>query len=62
MAKRIPAKVQEIRESKVHRDPGSKSISFSQLSLYVTCPNRWYRAYVKNEAPFSPSIHTVFGT
>ena len=62
MAKKIPAKVQEIRESKAHRDPGSKSISFSQLSLYVTCPNRWYRAYVKNEAPFSPSMHTVFGT
>lgn len=62
MAKKVPVIVQNIRGKELHREPNSKSISFSQLSLYVTCPNRWYRAYVKNEAPYTPSIHTVFGT
>jgi len=60
--KKIPAKVKEIQEYKASMEPGSKSISFSQLSLYVSCPNRWYRAYVLNEAPYTPSIHTTFGT
>ena len=60
--KKVPEKVRQIQEWKAEREAGSKSISFSQLSLYTSCPYRWYRAYVKNEAPYTPSIHTVFGT
>lgn len=60
--KKLPKKVKEIREFVARAEKGSKNISFSQLSLYVTCPYRWYRAYIKKEAPYSPSIHTVFGT
>lgn len=62
MKKKVPSKVEEIRQFKATVEAGAKSVSFSQLSLYVTCPHRWYRAYVKKEAPYSPSIHTVFGT
>lgn len=62
MAKKVPAKVQEIRNWKAEKEAGSRSISFSQLSVYRTCPLSWYRAYVKGEAPFVPSIHLIFGT
>lgn len=62
MAKKVPEKVKQIREWKVQREAGSKSISFSQLSTYRNCPLCWSRAYVLGEAPYSPSIHTTFGT
>lgn len=60
--KKVPEKVQQIRDWKANREAGSKSISFSQLSVYRSCPHAWYRAYIKNEAPFVPSIHLIFGT
>ena len=60
--KKVPEKVQQIRNWKAEREAGSKSISFSQLSVYRNCPHAWYRAYLKNEAPFVPSIHLIFGT
>jgi len=59
---KVPTKVREIREAKLKAESGSKNISFSQLSLYLSCPHRWYRAYIKKEAPYTPSIHTTFGT
>lgn len=62
MAQKIPSKVQEIRDFKIEKADGDKSISFSQLSLYISCPLRWYRAYVLKEAPYVPTIHTTFGT
>ena len=62
MAKKVPEKVKQIREWKVQREAGSKSISFSQLSTYRNCPLCWSRAYVLGEAPYSPSIHTTFGS
>lgn len=58
-------KIKEIKEyceSNPALSPDDKSISFSQLSLYLSCPYRWYRAYILKEAPYEPSIHTVFGT
>lgn len=60
--KKVPEKVKEIRRFVAKAEENSKSISFSQLSLYVACPNKWYRAYVLKEMPYVPTIHTVFGT
>lgn len=60
--KKVPKIVQEVRNHVTEIKEGSKSISFSQLSQYVTCPLRWDRAYLKKEAPFVPSIHLIFGT
>lgn len=60
--KKIPKQVKEVQETKVHKPASDKSISFSQLSIYLSCPNRWYRAYRLNEAPYVPSIHATFGT
>lgn len=39
-----------------------KNISFSQFSVYETCPYRWYLTYAKGHYLFSASINTVFGT
>lgn len=60
--KKTPKIVRTVQEHITEIKEGSKSISFSQLSQYVTCPYRWYRAYIKKEAPFVPSIHLIFGT
>lgn len=39
-----------------------KNISFSQFSVYESCPYRWYLTYAKGNYLFSASINTVFGT
>ena len=39
-----------------------KTVSFSQYSIYKTCPYQWYLNYVKKLQPFKPSIHLIFGT
>ena len=51
--------VPRIKEDK--RDD-QKKISFSQYSVYESCPYRWYLSYAKGIYPFSASINTVFGT
>ena len=40
----------------------SKTVSYSQYSIYKQCPHRWYLDYVKKLQPFKPSIHLIFGT
>lgn len=59
---KIPKQVQKIREYKGVANKGSKTISFSQFSLFESCHCRWYRAYVQKEEQYTSSIHTVFGT
>jgi len=39
-----------------------KNISFSQYSVYESCPHRWYQTYAKGHKMFTGSINTVFGT
>ena len=39
-----------------------RSVSYSQYSIYTTCPHQWYLSYVENRNPYQASIHTVFGT
>lgn len=43
-------------------DNNLKNISFSQFSMYLDCPYKWYLAYVKNMRTGEGSIHTIFGT
>lgn len=40
----------------------SKSVSYSQYSLFRQCPHQWYLTYVKGFREFKPSIHLTFGT
>ena len=42
--------------------PDERKISYSQFSMYSTCPKHWELAYVKGLRTFSQSIHTIFGT
>ena len=39
-----------------------KSVSYSQYSLYKTCPHSWYLQYVKKHKRFEQSINLLFGT
>jgi CRISPR/Cas system-associated exonuclease Cas4 (RecB family) len=64
MAKKLPREVKLIQEYKLDKPDkeSTKNISFSQLQVYSTCPHLWYLSYPKKLAPYTPSIHTVFGT
>ena len=62
--KKIPKIVKEIREYK-HTEINyvyQKNISYSQFSMYRTCPKRWSLQYKDGLKVFTSSIHTVFGT
>jgi len=39
-----------------------KAISYSQYSMYKSCPHNWYLQYVKKNKKFENSIHLTFGT
>ena len=39
-----------------------KTVSYSQFSMWDSCPHKWYLTYVENKQPYQASIHTVFGT
>ena len=39
-----------------------KSVSYSQLSIFATCPHHWGLKYRDGYKVFEPSIHAVFGT
>ena len=61
--KKAPKIVKEVWESKLKQKPSqNKHISYSQLSSFATCQKQWYWTYVKNLAPYQPSVHAVFGT
>jgi hypothetical protein len=62
--KKIPQIVKEIRNFKQGEIDYSyqKNISYSQLSLYRSCPHRWSLQYKDGYKVFTSTIHTVFGT
>ena len=39
-----------------------KVVSFSQYSMYKSCPYKWYLQYVKGHKDEKPNMHFVFGT
>ena len=39
-----------------------KVVSFSQYSMYKSCPHKWYLQYVKGYKDDKPNMHFVFGT
>jgi hypothetical protein len=39
-----------------------KVVSYSQFSMWSTCPHRWALKYIDKKEPYQASIHTVFGT
>jgi hypothetical protein len=68
---KIMAKKEKLTEIELkvqhHRPPElnysyQKAISYSQYSVWATCPHQWYNSYVLNLNPYSNSIHTLFGT
>jgi len=64
LAKKIPKIVKEIRNnppSEVNY-AYQKNISYSQMSIFRSCPHRWKLQYKDKIRRFSSSIHTVFGS
>jgi hypothetical protein len=41
---------------------GSKTISYSQFSLFNECPLKWKLSYIDKLKPNDPSIHLIYGT
>ena len=39
-----------------------KTVSYSQLSLYLNCPRRWKLDYMDNLRKFEQNINTIFGS
>jgi len=64
MSKKVIDKIEEIKSYKLPKfnKDTQKSISFSQFYMYSRCPFQWYLTYVKDLAPYQPSIHALFGT
>jgi len=64
MSNKLPEVVQRIqsyKKEKVNYET-QNSISFSQFYMYSTCPHQWYLTHVRKLAPYTPSIHSLFGT
>jgi hypothetical protein len=39
-----------------------RSVSYSQFSMWASCPHKWYLTYVENKQPYQANINLVFGT
>ena len=64
MSKKIPKIVREIQNNPPQEVNYTfqKNISYSQMSMFRSCPYRWKLQYKDKLKPFTSSIHTVFGT
>jgi hypothetical protein len=64
LPKKIPKIVKEIKNNPPQpiNFAYQKNISYSQMSLFRSCPYRWKLQYKDKIKVFTSSIHTVFGT
>lgn len=62
--KKLPQIVKEIRAYKPDEINYSyqKNVSYSQFSMYRSCPHKWALQYKDGHKIFSSTVHTVFGT
>jgi len=61
---KTPKLIKQIQEYKTQEINYAfqKSISYSQLSMYSSCPKKWALQYRDGHKVFTSSINTVFGT
>ena len=64
MVKQVPSIIKQIRNFKPQEINYAfqKSISYSQMSMYWSCPKKWALQYREGHKIFTSTIHTVFGT
>ena len=62
MPKKIPKQVKLVKDSYIKQSKSHKHISYSQLFTYLSCKRKWELQYLRNIAPYEPSIHAVFGS
>lgn len=51
-----------LERGSIATDPGDSRISYTQFSMYMTCPRSWELAYARNLRSKEPTIHLLFGT
>jgi hypothetical protein len=63
LARKIPIVVKKIKNHNYEKiNYGYQNhISYSQLSMFNSCPHKWALQYRDGHKIYSPSIHTVFG-
>jgi hypothetical protein len=44
------------------KKPGDVTVSYSQFSMWSSCPLKWKLCYIDKYKLGGPSIHTCFGT
>jgi len=64
LAKKLPKILKDLQKVTVPEINYAyhKSVSYSQLSIFATCPHHWGLKYRDGYKVFEPSIHAVFGT
>ena len=64
MKKKIPKIIKEIQKHSFPEMDYSymKTISYSQMSMFVSCPRKWELQYKEGNYISEPSVHAVFGT
>ena len=64
MSKKIPSIVKEIKSHKPQEINYAfqKNVSFSQYSMWKSCPKQWSLNYREGHKKYTPSIYTIFGT
>ena len=64
MASKIPSIIKKIKDFKPQEINYAfqKSISYSQLSMYLSCPKKWALQYRDGHKISAPSINMTFGT
>jgi len=62
--KKIPQIVKQIQKHKQKEINYAfeKTISYSQISMFLGCPHKWALQYRDGHYTYEPSIHTLFGT
>jgi hypothetical protein len=62
--KKLPPIVKQIQKHQLKEINYAleKNISYSQISMFSSCPHKWALQYRDGHYKYSPSIHTLFGT
>jgi len=62
--KKLPPIVKQIQKHQLKEMnyATEKHISYSQVSMFLSCPHKWALQYRDGHYKYSPSIHTMFGT
>ena len=53
-------KLSELKDTEIVKK--KKTVSYSQIMMYHTCPHKWYLSYIKKLSKYEENIHLLFGS